>query len=99
MARNAYRPDHAVPPGWVLEERLAAGGLSQAAFALRRGRLPEWIDGTIAGKAPIEPKAAVRFERVPGVSASVWLGMESAYQRHMARLGEAVDSAAPVARN
>ena len=28
MAINQYQPDYAVPPGWVLEERLDAQGIS-----------------------------------------------------------------------
>ena len=71
MARNEYRPDYAVPPGWVLEERLAAEGLSQAAFARQCGRSPKLISEIIAGEALIEPKTAVQFERVLDVSASV----------------------------
>ena len=30
MIKNPYSPDYAVPPGWVLEERLEAHGISQA---------------------------------------------------------------------
>ena len=97
MAKNEYQPDYAVPPGWVLEERLAAEGLSQAAFARQCGRSPKLISEIIAGKAPIEPNTAVQFERVLDVGASVWLGMESAYRLHLARQDEAAEAAASVA--
>ena len=30
---NQYDPDYAVPPGWVLEERLDVQGMSHAEFA------------------------------------------------------------------
>lgn len=32
---HRYRPDYAVPPGWVLEERLEAEGIPHAEFARR----------------------------------------------------------------
>ena len=94
-ATNRYRPDHAVPPGWVLRERLAVEGLSHAEFARRCGRSPKLISEIVAGKASLEPETALQFERVLGVDASVWLGIESDYRLHRAR--EAEDAADSVA--
>ena len=74
---NQYRPDYAVPPGWVLEERLAVQGLSHADFARRCGRSSKLISEIISGKAPLEPETALQFEKVLDVDASVWLGLES----------------------
>lgn len=88
-----FRPDYAVPPGWVLEERLEACGLSQAAFAERCGRSGKLISEIIAGRAPIESETALQFEKVLGVDASVWLGMEADYRLHRARAAEAADAA------
>ena len=87
MARetNQYQPDYAAPPGWVLEERLEAQGIAHAEFARRCGRSPKLISEIIAGKAPIEPKTALQFEKVLGVDASIWLGIESDYRLHQAR--------------
>ena len=82
--RNQYDPDYAVPPGWVLEERLDAQGMSHAEFACRCGRSPKLISDTILGKAPLGPETALQFEKVLGVDASVWLGIESEYKLHRA---------------
>ena len=84
-APYSYDPDYAVPPGWVLEERLAAHKISHAEFARRCGRSPKLISEIIAGKAPIEPKTALQFERVLGVDAGIWLGIESDYRLHLER--------------
>ena len=94
---NQYEPDYATPPGWVLEERLTAQGISHAEFARRCGRSPKLISEIIAGKAPIEPKTALQFEKVLGVDASIWLGIESDYRLHRARLAETEAAAASAA--
>ena len=88
-ATNQYRPDYAVPPGWILEEEIEARGQSQAEFARRCGRSAKLISEIIAGKAPIEPTTAIQFERVLGVDASVWLGIETNYRLRLAQQAEA----------
>ena len=42
-ATNQYQPDYAVPPGWIIVERLAAQGISRAESARRCGRSPKLI--------------------------------------------------------
>lgn len=91
-ATNKYMPDYAVPPGWVIEEHLATRHVSQAEFARRCGRSPKLISEIIAGRAPIGPTTAVQFEKVLGVDASIWLGIEADYRLHRARHADAKDS-------
>ena len=76
-----YSPDYAVPPGWVLEDRLAAHNISYAEFARRCGRSPKLISEIISGKAPIEPRTALQFENTLGVDAGIWLGIEASYNK------------------
>ena len=83
-----YEPDYAVPPGWILEERLDAHRISHAEFARRCGRSAKLISEIIAGKAPVEPRTALQFEKVLGVDASIWLGIESDYRLHLEREAE-----------
>ena len=84
-----YEPDYAVPPGQVLEEHLAVHGISPAEFARRCGRSAELIREIIAGRAPVEADTALRFEKVLGMDASVWLGIEADYRLHLARAADA----------
>ena len=91
---NQFNPDYAVPPGWVLQERLQAEGISHAEFARRCGRSPKLVSEIISGKAPLEPGTALQFEKVLGVDASIWLGIESEYRLHRAREAEAENAAA-----
>ena len=90
MARALYRyePDYAAPPGWILEEHLEARQMSHAEFARRCGRSAKLVSEIIAGKAPVEPATALQFEKVLGLDASVWLGMESDYRLHREREAE-----------
>ena len=95
MATATYRhePDYAVPPGWVLEEHLETRGLSHAAFARRCGCSLKLIGEIVAGKAPIEPGTALHFEKVLGLDADIWLGIEASYRFHNARTaGAAAES-------
>ena len=89
VERNEYQPDYAVPPGWILEERLEAQGISQAELARRCGRSTKLISDIVAGKAAVEPETALQLEKVLGLDASIWLGIEKDYQLHEARLAEA----------
>ena len=90
-----YEPDYAVPPGWILEEHLEAQGLSLAAFARRCGRSPKLIGAIVAGKAPIEPGTALQLEKVLGLDADIWLGIESSYRLHKARAAAAASGRKP----
>lgn len=92
----SYEPDYAVPPGWVVEEHLQNQRLSHAEFARRCGRSAKLISEIIAGKAPVEPKTALQFEKVLGLDASIWLGLEARYQLHKAREAEAKETNEPV---
>ena len=83
-----YEPDYAVPPGWILEEHIEAENMSQAEFARRCGRSPKLISDIIAGKAAIHPKTALQFQRVLGVDARIWLGIDSDYRLHLEREAE-----------
>ena len=93
-AMNQFSPDYAVPPGWILEERLEVEGISHAEFARRCGRSPKLISEIVSGKAPLEPGTALQFEKVLGVDAGIWLGIESDYRLHRAREAEARSAAA-----
>ena len=84
-ATYRYEPDYAVSPGWVLEEHLETRGFSHAAFARRCGCAPKLIGEIVAGRAPIGPGTALQFERVLGLDADIWLGIESSYRLHEAR--------------
>lgn len=75
-----WKPEYPISPGLVLQEHLEARGYSQAEFARRCGRSPKLISEIIAGKVPLEAKTALQFEKVLGLDAYIWIGIESQYQ-------------------
>ncbi len=91
---DRFQPDYAISPGWVLAERLEANGISQAELARRCGRSPKLISEIIAGKAPVEAETALQFEKVLGVDAGIWLGLEADYRLHQLRKAEAREAEA-----
>ena len=95
-ANHQFKPDYTVAPGSVLKERLEVQGISQAEFARRCGRSAKLISEIIAGKARIEPQTALQFEKVLGVDASIWIGIDSIYQIHRARKIEEENAAANI---
>lgn len=92
--KGQYEPDYAVPPGWVLKECLDAQGITPAELARRSGRPAKLISEIVAGKASIEPKTALQFEKVLGVDADIWLGIEKDFRLHRARAAEEEHGAA-----
>jgi len=80
-----YKPDFVVPPGEILEETLEAQNLGKGEFARRTGLSMKTISLILAGKAPILPDTALQFERVLGVSAELWTGLESRFRLALAR--------------
>ena len=96
-ATNRYEPDYTVPPGWVLKERLDAQGMTPAELARRCGRSAKLISEIVAGKAPIEPRTALQFEKVLGVDAAIWLGIEMDYRLQRIRAAEAEEELAAAA--
>ncbi|MEO6298265.1 MAG: HigA family addiction module antitoxin [Paracoccaceae bacterium] len=91
---HAYTPDHASPPGDLVQEYLEQLGISARELARRCGRSGKLMAEIVSGKAPLEPATALQLERVLDVPAAVWSNMEAAYQLHQARDAESEDLAA-----
>jgi HTH-type transcriptional regulator/antitoxin HigA len=83
-----YAPDHAVPPGDLLQEYLDVLGISARELGRRCGRSGKLMAEIASGRAALEPETALQFERVLNVPASIWSNMEAAYQLHVARTAE-----------
>ena len=72
-------PHHRTPthPGeMLLEESLRPLGITQSAMATRLGISFPRLNEIIRGKRSVTPDTALRLERVLGMSADFWLGLQ-----------------------
>lgn len=77
--------DLPIPPGEVLGEEIEALGISQKQLAAALGRPVQAVNEIIRGKKAITEETALGLERVLGIGAHVWTGLESAYRMTLAR--------------
>ncbi len=89
---SQFRPDYAVPPGWVLQEHLEVKGISHAEFARRCGLPQQLISEIIAGRAAVNAQTAQLFEKELGLAAHIWLGIERKYRLRQMRTAGARES-------
>jgi HTH-type transcriptional regulator/antitoxin HigA len=82
---SGWRPEWAVAPGEILLEALQDRGMTQSELANRTARPLKTINEIVKGKAAITPETALQLERVLGISARLWTGLEAAYRDHLAR--------------
>ena len=87
--REEIHSDLAVPPGEFLAEVLEDLGMSQADLARRMGRPAQAINEIVRGTKSLTPETALQLERVVGVPAHIWLGLEAEYRLVRARQAEA----------
>lgn len=72
-------------PGEFLLEEVEERGLKKADFAKSIGLLPGNLSELFAGKRNINARIAVKLEMALGISAEYWIGLQSAYDLHIAR--------------
>lgn len=80
--------DLPIPPGEYLEEVLEELGMSKAELARRMGRPATKMSLMFKGEKAITPETAMQLEKVVGVPANIWLGMEFEYRLALARQAE-----------
>jgi len=78
-----------VHPGEVLQEEIAARGLTAHALGLKLRAPANRLTEIINGKRGISPDMALRLSRYLGPGAAFWLNLQSQYDLAMAekRLG------------
>lgn len=93
------QPTHRPPthPGEMLhEEFLVPLGVTKSAFATRLGVPRSRLNATINGRRGVTPDAALRLERVLGMSAEFWLDLQKDWDLwHALRSKDAAEIARP----
>ena len=82
---TTFTPDYAAPPGDMLAETIEYLGITQTELARRMDRPIKTINEIIQGKAALTADTSLELERVLGIPAHLWNGMESNYREHLAR--------------
>ena len=77
-------PIEPVHPGEVLEEEIAARGLTAHALGLKLRVPANRITDIINGKRGISPDTALRLSRYLGPGAAFWLNLQTQYDLAMA---------------
>lgn len=85
---NIVMSDLAIPPGEYLEEVLEELGLTKDELARRMGRPASQLSYIYDGRKRITEETAMQLEKVVGVPAHIWLGLESEYRLTKARREE-----------
>ncbi|MCF8421017.1 MAG: HigA family addiction module antidote protein [Melioribacteraceae bacterium] len=80
--------DLPIPPGEFLEEVLDDLGMGKEELARRMDRPPNKLSPIFKGEKAITPDTALRLEKVTGVPAHIWSGLEAEYRLTLARLQE-----------
>ncbi len=83
-SQGAYS-DLPIPPGEILEEELAARGMTQRELAARLGRPAQVVNEIVKAKKAITPETALGLERVLGIDARFWVNLEANYRLTIAR--------------
>lgn len=74
-----------IPPGEYLEEVLDELAMSKKELAERMDRPAAKLSAIFKGEKAITPDTALRLEKVVGVSAHIWAGLESEYRLALQR--------------
>lgn len=83
--QSAIHSDIAIPPGEYLEEIIEELGMTKEELARRMDRPAPKLSRIFKGEKAITPDTAIQFEKVLGVPAHIWIGLEAEYRLIIAR--------------
>ena len=89
MATKRAQPLHsdlALHPGEVLAEELQARAMTQRTLAEAIGRPEQVVSEIIRGKKGITAETALQLAEALGVSAELWMNLQTTYELTVARL-------------
>lgn len=84
-APQDLQPSIPIHPGEILKDELDARGISQRKFAALIGVSYSVLNEVINGKRPVTTEYALKIEAATGISAYIWVNMQSAYNMQIAR--------------
>jgi len=85
MTNKEIHSTLAIPPGEYLEEVIGELGMTKDELAQRMGRPATKLSPIFKGDKAITPDTALQLEKVVGVPAHIWMGLETEYRLTLAR--------------
>jgi len=82
---NEIKTPVAIHPGELLLEEIEERELKKTDFAGQLGILPGNLSELFKGKRHINARLAVKLEKILGISAEYWMGLQSTYDLTIAR--------------
>lgn len=89
MIKTEIYSDLAIPPGEFLEEVIEELAITKKELAQRMSRPASKLSAIYSGDKAITPETALQLEKVVGVPAHIWTGLEDEYRLTLARQEEA----------
>ena len=88
--KRIYAPHELIPatpihPGEMIKDELQARGISQKKFAEIIGVSHTVLNEIINGKRSITTDTALKIEAATGITANLWIGLQSDYNMQTAR--------------
>lgn len=85
MIKENIYSDLAIPPGEYLQEVIGELGMTKDELARRMNRPAPKLSAIFTGSKSITPDTAIQLEKVVGVPAHIWTGLEAEYRLTLAR--------------
>ena len=86
--KNILNPFSATHPGELIKDELKERKMTQKQLADETGIKPSVLSETINGKRSISLNVAVALERVLGISADMWMSLQTNYDLDTAHITE-----------
>lgn len=84
--RQTFQPDWTVPPGSMLEEKIAEMGMTVETMAERIELTPSEARHLLEGETALTETIAVKLEELTGIQQDVWNHWEQTYRDDLIRL-------------
>lgn len=86
MNNKDIHSDLPIPPGEYLVEVISELGMTKDELAKRMNRPATKLSAIFTGEKAITPETALQLEKVVGVPAHIWTGLEDEYRLTVARI-------------
>ena len=88
MNKNNLTPFVATHPGEMIRDELKERGMTQKQLATESGIKPSVLSETINGKRSVSLNVALALEKTLGISADIWMNLQTQYDLDMANISE-----------